>query len=97
MVAALKKARDDNKKKSKSGKPGEGGKPGDQKLLEMIAELKLIKSIQLKINSRTKLYGQQYKGEQANDPQIQRELQNVADGQEKIFDVTKRLAKGDNK
>ena len=96
MVDALKKAREDNKdaKKKKPGKPGEGGGgKQDEKLIKLVQELKMIKSMQLKINSRTNLYGQEY---QANDPEVQKKLQDLSDRQEKLFDATKKLSKGDN-
>ncbi|MEM2137793.1 MAG: hypothetical protein QW568_01780, partial [Candidatus Anstonellaceae archaeon] len=70
------------------GKPKESGpqKPGDQKLLEQIAELKMIRSLQLRVNARTTTYGRLYNGEQTADPGITRELHNLHDRQERIFD-----------
>jgi len=57
----------------------------------------MIKSMQLKINNRTNVYGQQVQGgEQANTPEIQKQLQDLSDRQEKLFEATKKLAKGDN-
>jgi hypothetical protein len=97
MLEALKKARDDNKKKKKGGGGGGGGGgKADEKLIKLVQELKMIKSMQLKINNRTDLYSQKYPGEQANDPAIQKQLQDLSDRQDKLYDVTKKLAKGDN-
>lgn len=96
MIDALKKEREKNKEKKKKGKgdgKGGGGK-GDQKLMELVQELKLIKSMQLKINTRTNIYG---KSEQANEPEIQKQLQDLSERQEKLFDVTRKLFKGENK
>lgn len=95
MIDALKKAREENKDKKKKGKPGKGGGgKGDQKLMELVQELKMIKSMQLKINNRTNIYG---KSEQANEPEIQKQLQDLSERQEKLFDVTRKLFKGENK
>lgn len=103
MVEALKKAREENKdKKDSDSKPGEGksGGPQDQKLLDQIAELKMIRSMQVRVNTRTTTYGRMYverDGEQARDANIRRELQNLGDRQERITEITTRIAKGDNK
>lgn len=103
MVAALKKAIEDNKDKKDSkgdGKSKEGGPPPDQKLLDQIAELKMIKSMQLRVNARTSTYARLYvdrEGEQARDPNIRRELRNLAERQVRITEITGRIAKGDNR
>lgn len=103
MVEALKKAQKElADKKSPPGKPPEGSPPpnADQKLLDQIAELKMIRSMQIRVNSRTETYGKQYvprEGEQTSDPIIRRELHNLRDRQERIYDITNRIAKGDNK
>ena len=69
-------------------------------MLEQIAELKMIRSMQIRVNNRTETYGRMYvprEGEQTADPNIRRELLNLSERQERIFDVTNRIAKGDNK
>src|SRR5262249_32529559 len=97
MIEALKKARQelDNQKNPPSNSPPPP--PQDQKLLDQIAELKMIRSMQIRVNSRTEIYGKQYNGEQAGEPAIVRELRNLSERQERIFEVTNRIAKGDNK
>lgn len=100
MIDALKKARQENEQSKGQPKEGKQGNPADQKLLDQIAELKMIRSMQLRVNARTKLYGRQYQereGEQTANPTIQRELNNLAERQERIFEVTNRIAKGDNR
>jgi len=96
MIEALKKARQelDNKKNPPSQSQGP---PPDQKLLDQIAELKMILSMQIRVNTRTRVYGAQYQGEQAADPNIGRELRNLSERQERIFEVTNRISKGDNR
>jgi len=96
MIEALKKARQelDNKKS-----PPSNGQPPpnvDQKLLDQIAELKMIRSMQVRVNNRTQLYGREYEGEQAAIPRIRQELHQLSDRQDRIFEVTNRIAKGDN-
>ena len=99
MIEALKKKQDDMKDKKDPPKPGDpkAKEPQDQKLLDQIAELKMIRSMQVRVNTRTETYGKQYQGEQAAEPTIRRELNGLAERQERIFDITNRIAKGDNK
>lgn len=102
MIDALKKARQElDQKKSPPPPPSSGQPPQqDQKLLDQIAELKMIRSMQLRVNTRTETYGKMYvakEGEQTADPAIRRELSNLSERQERIFDITNRIAKGDNK
>ena len=89
MIEALKKAQ------SPGGGRG-GGSPnrGNQSLIDLLAELKIIRSMQIRVNSRTLTYAQQYPGEQANDPDIHKELENLAQRQQKIFEVTNNIARG---
>lgn len=100
MIEALKKSRQelDQQKNPPSNQPPP--QPQDQKLLDQIAELKMIRSMQMRVNNRTEVYGKMYvsrEGEQTADPTIRRELSNLSERQERIFDITNRIAKGDNK
>jgi hypothetical protein len=100
MIEALKKAKQDLNDKKNNPPPGPPPPPQDSKLLELIQELKLIRSLQIRVNTRTQTYGRMYQakeGEQTADPGIRQELFNLSDRQERIFDVTNRLAKGDNR
>jgi hypothetical protein len=106
MIEALKKARADNKNK---GQSGPSGPPPDPKLIDLLAELKMIRSMQKRVNARTELYGKQYAGEQAPPPEratspdererydrIQTELKDLSKRQEKISKVTHDIATGKN-
>jgi hypothetical protein len=92
MIEALKKAQQDLKSQGQS----QPGPPQNQKLIDLLAELKMIRAMQVRVNSRTKVYAQQYTGEQAEEPGIQKELSELAQRQLKIFDATNNIAKGKN-
>ena len=68
--------------------------PANQKLIDMLAELKMLKSLQVSVNKRTTAYGKQYPGEQADESDIQKELRNLAQRQVKIQKATKDIATG---
>ena len=95
MIEALKKARQEMEARKN---PPDGIPPPhmDQKLLDKIAELKMIRSMQIRVNTRTTMYGRQYEGEQANELHMRRELRDLAERQDRIFEVTNRIVRGDN-
>jgi hypothetical protein len=99
MIDALKKAQEKPEPDDgKPGKPGKSGKPPDPKLLELVQELKMIRALQKRVNDRTTTFGKRFDGqEQAADPQIVRELRILADRQERIREIVRRIANGDNK
>lgn len=95
MIEALKKAQKDKKQPPKPPKPGQPPPPSEpppQSLIDELAELKMIKALQLRVNARTTAYGTRYKGEQADAPDIKKELQNLAERQIKIYQVTHDIA-----
>jgi hypothetical protein len=96
MVDALKRAQQEMKQQQQQGPPTGQQKPGNQKLIDLIAELKLIKSLQMQVNTRTRNYAAKYSGEQAGDAIIQAELRQLSDRQVKIQDMLDKLVKGDN-
>lgn len=109
MIKAFKKARQENQQDKQQQQQQNGGKPADPKLIDLLGELKLIRSMQVRINNRTQTYGQEYPGEQvlpekAKDQSerekfetIQRELRELSESQIKLFKITNDLAKGRNK
>jgi hypothetical protein len=97
MIKALKDARDANADSGKPGKSGPPGKQGDQPLLKLIQELKMVRSLQERVNKRTTDYGKRYPGEQAAEPQVVRELRNLSERQRRIQEIVDKIARGDNK
>ena len=97
MAEALKKAQEDVKKGGMGGMGGMGGPPPEQKLLDEIAELKMIKNLQVQVNDRTTRHGKKYEGEQADDPLVKNELKDLSQRQEKIEKMVKAMADGSNK
>ena len=105
MIEALKKARQDNQNRQPP-KPGQGGGQSNQKLIELLQELKMIRSLQVKVNKRTEDYGREYQGEQAPATSnaktieerekveiINKEMKNLSERQIKIRDITDNLRK----
>jgi hypothetical protein len=97
MIEALKKARQERTRELPGQQPPQQGQPPPQNLIDQIAELKMIRAMQIRVNNRTETYGKQYPGEQADAPEIREELRNLADRQQKIFEVTRDIATGKNR
>ncbi|MBO0697224.1 MAG: hypothetical protein J2P46_02405 [Zavarzinella sp.] len=91
MRDALKKAQQELGKPPPPGQPPNSDQPQLQKLLDQIAELKMIRELQKQVNTRTKRYGEKYQGEQADDPQIRKELKDLGDRQERIETMVNAL------
>ena len=97
MLLALKKAQQDQQQQQKQDQQQQQPqKPGDKKLIEQVAELKLIRTLQMNVNSRTKGTAERYKGEQASSPIIQAELRQLADKQANLQDMVNKIASGNN-
>ncbi|HBI44837.1 MAG TPA: hypothetical protein DDY78_18580, partial [Planctomycetales bacterium] len=111
MVEALKKQRQANKDKGqKPPPPGPPKPPGEDPLVDLIAQLKLLRSMQKGLNSRTGLYAREYRGEQAPAPDtakdskershyemIQKEMKELAETEAKISKILKDMLTGKNR
>jgi hypothetical protein len=97
MIEALKRQQQKLQEQKNQPPPPQGGEPPPQSLIDILQELRMIRSMQIQVNNRTLVYGKQYPGEQAADPDIVKELVDLARRQQKIFQVTNDIARGKNK
>jgi hypothetical protein len=82
--------------KSQSPPPGQGGE-GEMPLVDAIAELKMIRALQMRVNSRTKTYAEISKAEDVDDPEIRAALRKLAEREERIHKVTRDIVLGRNR
>ena len=98
LVTAL-QAEIENRKKpdaqKQRGRPSHGEEE-DKQLVEKIAELKMLRSLQLRVNRRTKQIGHLIQGEQATSDDLAAQLQALARRQAEIQEATYILASGRN-
>jgi hypothetical protein len=96
-IAALQQAiKDLDKKKTPPGQSPAAGQPPDPPLVDKIAELKMIRSLQMRINRRTQRYGKLIEGEQADAPEVIQALSELAERQQRVFQATDDLSQGRN-
>jgi len=91
-LGALEQALDDLREQRNRGESsGEGGDPGDAPLVDQLAELRMIRSLQVRVNRRTEEYGKLVQGEEADKPQLREALEGLARRQQRIFEATRDL------
>jgi hypothetical protein len=96
MIAALEKAIEDLQQNKGKPPPGGGGEPGEEPLVDNLAELKMIRSLQMRVNRRTAEYGAMIQGEQADKADLLEGLQQLADRQDRIYRSTRDIVVGRN-
>ena len=74
-----------------------GNEENEKQLVEQIAELKMLRSLQLRVNRRTKEIGRRIHGEQATADDLAMELQRLARRQAEIQEATYIIASGRNR
>jgi len=105
IVAALQKAQQDaEQRRNQPPPPGEpmSGDPEDQPLVDSIAELKMIRALQMRVNKRTQSYAEMLENVddpigQADDQELVQSLQDLAQRQRRIHEVTRDIVLGKNK
>jgi hypothetical protein len=95
-IAALQQAINDLDKKNSPPGQSQAGEPNEPPLVEKLAELKMIRSLQMRINRRTQRYGELIEGEQADKPDLIEALSRLAGRQQRVFQATSDLNQGRN-
>jgi hypothetical protein len=91
MIQALKKAQQDLQNQQQQQQQNNNNR-ANQRLIDLLAELRLIRAMQVQVNQRTVLYGKKYEGEQAGDAIIQAELRQLSQRQVKLQDMVHKIA-----
>jgi len=97
-IAAFEKSRKDlEKKRTPPGQQPSAGQPDeDTSLVDKTAELKMIRSLQMRINNRTKTYGEMIQGDQAETPELLKALDGLAERQQRVYKAASDLQLGRN-
>jgi hypothetical protein len=101
MIEALQKAQKDAEKRRQqpSQQPGQ---PQDQPLVDAIAELKMIRALQMRVNTRTQRYSRLLDNVddpvgQATVPELQDAIKKLAEKEQRIYEITRDIVLGKNK
>ncbi|WP_425398445.1 hypothetical protein [Aeoliella sp.] len=93
MIEALEQARDELAQQGNPPPPGGGGGggAGESRLVTMIAELKMIRTLQARVYKRTQDLGSLADNPQVDPAELEGELAKLAERQERIFQATHDL------
>ena len=104
LIAALQQAQQDQEKKRQNPMqpmpPGEG-QSEDQPLVDRIAELKMLKAMQLRVNERTKRFAGMLAEPdditgQATDADLQSAIEKLSERQSRLHRITRDIVLGKN-
>jgi hypothetical protein len=95
MLKALEKAKKEAERRRQQGQ--QPGQQADPPLVDLIAELKMIRSLQVRINTRTDRYSKMILGEQASNKDLVEAIQRLGDQEQRVHKVTREIEMGKNK
>jgi hypothetical protein len=95
IIEALKQAIEDaeERRRQQESPDGPPGEPQDPSLVDRLAELRMIRALQMRINTRTERYSKLVTGEQAGSAELVEALQRLAERQERVFQITREFEK----
>jgi hypothetical protein len=102
MIAALQQAQEDlEKRQQQSQQQATATEAGDVPLVDQLAELRMIRALQMRVNTRTQrcaklLPDQDDPTGQVTDADLLEVLQNLSARQKRIFEVTRDIELGKN-
>ncbi len=98
MIEALQKEMEKSEEqKQKQQKQQQQSSPKDKSLVDMLAEIKMLRSLQLRVNKRTRRIEKMALEKDANQAEVFEQLQQLSNRQTRIQNATYILATGKNK
>jgi hypothetical protein len=102
MIEALQKAQKEMEKQKQQQPQAQPGEPQDMPLVDAIAELKMIRALQMRVNTRTQRYARLLDNAedpvgQATDQDLREALSKLAERQETIYRITRDIVLGKNR
>ncbi|MEX0977877.1 MAG: hypothetical protein WDZ48_03445 [Pirellulales bacterium] len=96
MIAALQKAQKDIENKNQQQPPNSDGGESETPLVDTLSELKMIRALQMRVNTRTKRYAEMTKTEQVDQPELLEALKLLGEREQRIHKVTRDIVVGRN-
>jgi hypothetical protein len=94
ILAAVKQAQEDAKKPRPPGAPSENRPAGEPPLVDMLAELKMLRTMQVRVNRRLKQIGELVQGDETTDPQLRKGMNELAGRQQRLVEITRDIVTG---
>ncbi|MBC8875473.1 MAG: hypothetical protein H8E44_39105, partial [Planctomycetes bacterium] len=101
MIEALQKAQQEMEESKSKPPPPSPSQPQDKPLVDKLAELKMVRALQMRINTRTKRYARLLDDiddpvGQASDADLQDAIVKLSERQARIYQITRDLVLGKN-
>lgn len=96
MIESLKRAQKKLQEKKRRPTPA-NAQQGEQALVDILSELKMIRALQMRVNTRTERYSKLVDGEQATSGELVEALARLAERQQRIYEITRDLETGKNR
>ncbi len=101
LLEALKQAQKEQEERKQQQQQQQQQQQGEEPLVDKIAELRLIKSMQVRVNQRTNRYAQMLDDAedevgQATSDDLKNLLRDLAERQSRIYDITRDNVQGKN-
>ncbi|MDO4551238.1 MAG: hypothetical protein Q4C96_08320 [Planctomycetia bacterium] len=98
MIAAVEKALQDmnDEQQQQQKKQQQSMEEQDPALIDLLTEVKMIRSMQLRVNNRTERIGKMISGEHTDKPDLLEILKGLSQQQARIRQITRDLATGKN-
>jgi hypothetical protein len=102
LIAALQKAQQEQEQRQQQQQSQQPMEPGEQPLVDGLAELKMIRSLQMRINTRTQRYARLLVDRddpvgEVTDDDLRDQLRHLGNREANVFDITRDLILGKNK
>lgn len=96
LLAALEKSRREQEERQQPGAEGRSAEPGEQPLVDNLAELKMLRSLQFRVNTRTRRFAQLLEdgAERATEPDLLEALARLAERQRAIERAARDIVTG---
>jgi hypothetical protein len=96
LLAALEQAQREQQEQQQNPAGGRPAEPGEQPLVDKLAELKMIRSLQMRVNTRTQRFSQLLDegAEQAAEPELLDALERLAERQRSIQQAAHDIVSG---
>ncbi|MCE9630263.1 MAG: hypothetical protein K8S94_06030 [Planctomycetia bacterium] len=96
MLAAVEKAQQARQEEEAGGAPGgRAGEPGEQPLVDKLAELKMLRALQMRVNTRTRRFAQVLDDtDHAAQPEVRAVLDRLAERQRAIERAARDIVSG---
>ena len=96
ILAAIKKAQQEQQAR-RGAASSASGQPTDPPLVDTLAELKMIRALQMRVNRRTAIYQEMFDRDEESVAKLLPQLHRLAEREERIGKIARDIVRGENR